>query len=132
MIFGKVYFSDHAIERYRQRVLSHKNLDESMPKKDVISMIFRDIDYKHVKEIVSFKDEYKFVFTRHNTEFIFKREKNIWLLITVIRYKRFMSYERAPKSKESIYFNIENRKKQKIEYEKGRNKDAMVRNLEQN
>lgn len=129
MTFGKVFFSAHAIERYRQRVLTHKNMNTEIPKKDVISMIYRDIDYKHIKEIVSFANDYKFVFTRHSTEFIFKNENGTWILITVIRYKRYLAFEDL-QNKESIFNSIKNRKKQKIEYEKGCNTNDLVRNIE--
>lgn len=94
MIFGHIIFSDHAIERYRERILKHKNLDMEMDRKDVIKLILRDISYKNIKKIVNYGN-YKFVFTRYNCEFRFERshDNKSWVLLTVVRYKRLLPFE---------------------------------------
>lgn len=132
MLFGNIVFTSHAIEKYRERVLTHKNI-EDLSDKQIKKLILRDVSFKNVREIVNFGDEYKFVFTRYNCEFRFKKINNDnWLLMTVIRYKRIMKWE------ELDYYDLENmtkeeiknagigaaiqvRKNKKLEYEKEHN-----------
>lgn len=126
MIFGKIYCSPHAIERFKKRIMSHRQLLEEESDEEIIKKIHREIDFRNVMKIVSFGDKYKFVFTKRNTEFRFEKSMNgkFWVLVTCVRYPRLIKSE-EPISLDDIkgkkYFGIrtaiEIREKQKIAFE---------------
>jgi|SRR5699024_7084190 len=125
LIRGKIYFTNHSIKRYKDRVLTHRQFDdEDLTDNDIKKMIKKDINYRQIKEIVDI-DNMKFVFTNNHFEFRFERTKdNGWLLITVIRYKRLMPHQEPPieeylkntKQESGIRTAIAIRKRQKQRY----------------
>lgn len=126
MIFGKIYCSPHAIERFKNRIMSHRQLLDEESDEEIIKKIHREIDFRNVMKIVSFGDKYKFVFTKRNTELRFVKSRNgkFWVLVTCVRYPRLIKSE-EPISLDDIkgkkYFGIrtaiEIREKQKIDFE---------------
>lgn len=94
MIFGKVYISPHAINRYRERVLSHKRINDDSDK-NVVSRILRDIRLSNTIKSITFGDEYRFVFTKSNVEYRFEksRDKKSWIMVTCIRHRRMVESE---------------------------------------
>lgn len=129
MITENIIISDHSIKRYRQRILTHRQiLDDDIPKHEIKKMIFKDLHYKNVKEIVNFGQDYKFVFTKKHEEFRFEKsfDRNSWVLLTVVRYKRmfphedYVIYEETGDKIYGIKHEIKVRKEQKIEYEEGK------------
>ena len=129
MITENIIISDHSIRRYRQRILTHRQiLDDDIPKHEIKKMIFRDLHYRNIKEIVNFGQDYKFVFTKKHEEFRFEKsfDRKSWVLLTVVRYKRMFPHEDYVISEETgdkiygIKHEIKVRKEQKIEYEEGK------------
>lgn len=126
MIFGKIYCSPHAIERFKNRIMSHRQLLDEENDAEIIKKIHREIDFGNVIKIVTFGDKYKFVFTKRNTELRFEKSRNgkFWVLVTCVRYPRLIKSE-EPISLDDIkgkkYFGIrtaiEIREKQKIDFE---------------
>lgn len=126
MIFGKIYCSPHAIERFKNRIMSHRQLLDEENDAEIIKKIHREIDFRNVIKIVTFGDKYKFVFTKRNTELRFEKSRNgkFWVLVTCVRYPRLIKSE-EPISLDDIkgkkYFGIrtaiEIREKQKIDFE---------------
>lgn len=126
MIFGKIYCSPHAIERFRKRIMSHRQLLNEESDSETIKKILREIDFKNVMKIVSFGDKYKFVFTKRNTELRFEKSRNgkFWVLVTCVRYQRMIESEEPLslndiKGKKSygIRTAIKIREMQKLEFE---------------
>lgn len=134
MIFGKIYCSPHAIDRFKKRIMSHRQLLDEESDSEIIKKIHREIDFKNVMKIVNFGDKYKFVFTKRNTELRFEKSMNgkFWVLVTCVRYPRLMESE-EPLSLNDIknkkYFGIrtaiEIREKQKIDFENKKEKINM-------
>lgn len=126
MILGNIIISEHAIQRYRQRVVKHRQLDneDELTSREIKKMIYNDLYYKNIREIIKFKDDFKFVFTRNNCEFRLEKsaDDKSWVMLTVVRYKRMFPHEepQISDSGEKIYgirHEIDVRKKQKLEYE---------------
>lgn len=124
MIIGSIIITKHSIKRYRERILPHYGIDEDIENSEVIKMIYKDLNYKAIKEIVYFGDKLKFVFTRQNKEFRFEKSNDgkRWILLTVVRYKRMFPHEEPLEDAKGnkhygINHEIEYRKKQKIKYE---------------
>lgn len=78
-MFEDYIITEHVVERYNQRI--------SESKSDVEKRIRRDLSYKRVKRIVN-NGNTRHIFTFNSKEFIFKKGKNCWLLITVIKRNR--------------------------------------------
>lgn len=126
MIFGKIYCSPHAIERFRSRIMVHRQMLNEETDKETIKKIYREIDFKNVMKIVTFGDKYKFVFTKRHTELRFEKSRNgkFWVLVTCVRYKRMTESEEplSPKfingkNSYGIRTAIEIRERQKLEFE---------------
>jgi hypothetical protein len=81
-MFEDFIVTDHALKRYCQRVL-HDD-DE---KEEVIRRIKRDLYFKKIKRIVN-NGNTRHVFTWHSKEFIFVKDRNKWILKTVIKRTR--------------------------------------------
>lgn len=94
MLRGKIYFTKHALERYKNRVLTHRCIDQDIPDKEIKKMIFKDIHIRNIKEIV-YDEDMCYIFTNTHIELRFERSKDKkgWVLITVIRYKRMLPNE---------------------------------------
>lgn len=142
LIFGHIIFSDHAIHRYKTRYLEHKGFGyDELSIEDIKGRILKQVSFRNVKKIVNFGDEFKFVFTKNNLEFRFKRSnsknKDTWILQTVVRYVRVLPWEepididldnvpRGQTQRLGIGVAIKVREKQKLEYEKEQQENAMV------
>ena len=94
MLRGKIYLTKHALERYKNRVLTHRCIDQDIPDKEIKKMIFKDIHIRNIKEIV-YDEDMCYIFTNTHIELRFERSKDKrgWVLITVIRYKRMLPNE---------------------------------------
>lgn len=134
MIFGKIYCSPHAIERFKIRIMAHRQLLNEESDSEIIKKIHREIDFKNVMKIVSFGDKYKFVFTKRNTELRFEKSRNgkFWVLVTCVRYPRLTKSEEPlslndikDKKLYGIRTAIKIREKQKIEFENKKEKFNM-------
>ena len=68
MMFGHVIASDHSIKRYKERILSRKSEVKDDSRSAIIKMILRDVSYRNIKEINSWKDFSNFVFSYLNLE----------------------------------------------------------------
>ena len=150
MMFGHVIASEHSIKRYKERILSRKSEVKDDSRSAIIKMILRDVSYRNIKEMVTFGDKYKFVFTNNNCEFRFEKsyDGKSWVLLTVIKYRKMFAFEeyqtleefRALKdSKDSKHVGahtaINLRKEQKEKYENGwcvNGKRDLVRDLVSN
>lgn len=125
MIFGDIIITKHSIKRYRERILPHYGIDKDISDGEVIKMMYKDLNYRSIKEIVNFGNDLKFVFTRNHKEFRFEKSNNgkRWVLLTVVRYRRMFAHEEPLEDAKGIKqyginHEIEYRKKQKIKYEK--------------
>lgn len=143
LVFGYIIFSDHAIDRYKTRVLQRKGIGyNELSLEKIKGNILKDVAFQNVRKIVSFGADYKFVFTRNNLEFRFERSKSknkeTWVLITVVRYNRVLPWEEpldidlskckdGEVQKMGIGVAIKIREQQKIKHERGK-KDGMVSN----
>lgn len=94
MLRGKIYFTKHALERYKNRVLTHRCIDQDISDKEIKKMIFKDIHIRNIKEVV-YDEDMCYIFTNTHIEFRFEKSKDKkgWILITVIRYKRMLPNE---------------------------------------
>ena len=94
MLRGKIYFTKHALERYKNRVLTHRCIDQDIPDQEIKKMIFKDIHTRNIKEIV-YDEDMCYIFTNTHIELRFEKSKDKkgWILITVIRYKRMLPNE---------------------------------------
>lgn len=100
MLLGmkKMIVSNHAFERYEERVLSHRNIGtEELSQQDLRRYITNEVQDKNIIEIVSFGDKFKFVFTKYNCEYRFEwdERQEAWVMLTVIRYKRVLPHLEA-------------------------------------
>lgn len=92
--FGKYIVSPHAIERYIERVMNHRNQLNPEPSKVTERKIRNELSLKNVLATVNFGEKYKFIFTKSNVEFRFERKTNdLWVLTTCIRHLRLMESE---------------------------------------
>ena len=131
MIFGKIYCSPHAIDRFRTRIMTHRQLLNEESDRETIKKIYREIDFKNVLKIVTFGDKYKFVFTKRSTELRFEKSRNgkFWVLVTCVRYDRLLQTEepldikdiRGSYYKYGIRTAISIREKQKERFENKEN-----------
>lgn len=78
-MFEPFIITDHAIERYLERI--------GASKKEVMKRIKKDLHYSKVKRIVN-KGKYRYVFTFNSKEFIFVKDNGRWILRTVIKRNR--------------------------------------------
>ena len=136
LIFGYVIFSQHAIDRYKTRVLKRKEIGyNELSDKKIKNKILQEVSFKNVRRIVSFGNDYKFVFTKSNLEFRFERSKSkhaeSWVLTTVVRYNRVLPWEeplvidfenvkKGEVKNMGIKVAIDIREKQKLKYESGK------------
>lgn len=127
MIFGKVNISPHAVERYKERVMTHRQLDISLPKKEIIKIILKEIDLKNTIKTITFGDKFRFIFTKSNTEFRFEksRDGHYWIMVTCVRHARLLASEEPISIDDldgSTPYGIRTailiREKQKIDWEK--------------
>lgn len=100
MLIGmkNITISHHALERYKERVLSHRNINpDDLSKKDFDRYIRNEIDDRNVISIVSFGNKFKFIFTKYQCEYRFEWDdsQNSWVMLTVIRYKRVLPHLEA-------------------------------------
>lgn len=123
-----INFSDHSIERYRERIMRHRHLLDDEPKSKTIKKICREIDPRNVMKVVNYGDDYKFIFTKKHTEFRLERsnDRKFWILVTCVRFVRLMESEEPLSIEEvkrgrvyGIRTAIKIREKKKLEYEKG-------------
>lgn len=78
-MFEDFIITDHAIQRYKERVDDEE--------KDVIRRIKRDLYFKKIRRIVN-NGNVRHVFTANSKEFIFVKDKKKWILKTVIKRNR--------------------------------------------
>ena len=80
-MFENYFITQHAIERYAERV--------SFDKKDIIKRIKHDLHFSKVKRIVN-HGNIRHIFTYNSKEFIFIKDgqRNTWILKTVIKRSR--------------------------------------------
>lgn len=126
MIFGRVHISPHAIERYKERIMSHRHIAENEPNSEISKRIYKEIDLRNTIKTVNFGDKYKFIFTKSNTEFRFEKSRDgkKWIMVTCVRYPRLLASE-EPLSINDLDGNttygirtaIKIREKQKNEFE---------------
>jgi len=126
IIFDDFDVSQHALERFRERVMLTRNLNISENKEKTVEKIKRELDGRNIKKVINFGDKYKYIFTKRNTEFRFIRShsNNFWILTTVVDYPKMLLSEEPLSIEEingSIKFGITTaikiREKQKLEYE---------------
>lgn len=141
MLLGmkKMIVSNHAFERYEERVLSHRNIGtEELSQQDLRRYITNEVQDRNIIEIVSFGDKFKFVFTKYNCEYRFEwdERQKAWVMLTVIRYKRVLPHLEAS-SMEDLLENgehlergirtaIEIRKYQKELWDKNENNEEAL------
>lgn len=142
LIFGYIIFSQHAIDRYKTRVLKRREIGyNELSDKKIKNIILREVSFKNVRRIISFGNDYKFVFTKNNLEFRFERSKSkhteSWVLTTVVRYNRvlpweeplivdFDNVEKGEVKNMGIKVAMDIREKQKINYESRKKENEMV------
>lgn len=130
----KILISDHCIERYRERIMSHRRWNDPESKQETIKKINREIDPRNILKVVYYGDDYKFVFTKKHTEFRFEKsnDRKFWVLVTCVRYTRLLASEEPcdiEQIREGHIYGIRTaikiREKKKIMYESNvlKNKD---------
>lgn len=141
MLLGmkKMIISNHAYERYKERVLSHRNINhEELSQQDMHRYINNEIKDRNIIEIISFGNKFKFVFTKYHCEYRFEwdERQKTWVMLTVIRYKRVLPHLEAS-SMEDLLENgddiergtrtaIEIRKYQKELWDKNENNEKAL------
>lgn len=78
----KYVVTEHAIERYCNRVQREKATDDEIKRR-----IKKDLHYTKIKKIIT-RSNIKFVFTQNSKEFIFIKRNNMWVLKTIIKRTR--------------------------------------------
>lgn len=82
MILGRYIISDHAVERYNERVGAYRGMS-------IRQSINKDLHFTRIKKIVTnHEDDTVHVFTRHSKEFIFIKDSKALILRTVIKRSR--------------------------------------------
>lgn len=123
-----INISDHSIQRYRERIMSHRHWNDDEPKSETMKKIRREIDPRNVLKVVNYGEKYKFIFTKKHTEFRFERsnDRTCWILVTCVRFVRLMESEEPIDISQikrghiyGIRTAIKIREKKKLEYEKG-------------
>lgn len=100
MLLGmkKMIITNHAQERYKERVLAHRNINpDDLSSKDLHRYIRNEVNDRNIIAIVSFGDKFKFVFTKYQCEYRFEwdERQKAWAMLTVIRYKRVLAHLEA-------------------------------------
>lgn len=90
MMFEDFIITNHVIQRYEQRV--------GECRKNIESRIKRDVRNLNIKQIVN-NGNVRHIFTRNSKEFIFVKERNRWILTTVIKRSRNNNHEAIEKRK---------------------------------
>lgn len=96
MIFGKIFIHEHAIERYKTRVMLHRNLDINESNSKIKRRILNELNLKNVIKTIRYGEKYCYVFTRSNVEFRFEKggsKSDAWNLMTVIKHNRMLESE---------------------------------------
>lgn len=145
MLLGMKNFivSNHALERYKERVLTHRNINyDELDPQDLYRYIRNETQDRNIIAVVSFGEKFKFVFTKYHCEYRFEwdERQQAWVMLTVIRYKRVLPHLEAS-SMEDLLENgdflergvrtaIEIRKYQKELWDKNdNNEEALVSDL---
>jgi len=92
-MFENYVITDHAVERYQERMGEEK--------KNVIKRIRADLHFTKVKRIIN-EGSIKHVFTRNGKEFVFTKDGNVWVLKTVIKRTRQNHTNRISKKQASV------------------------------
>lgn len=94
LLNGKIFFTKHAIERYRLRVIDNKYnlMEQELDENDIKNMIRKDMRSKNIKKII-YIDDMCYVYTRSHIEYRLEKCKKGWLAITLIKYKRILPNE---------------------------------------
>lgn len=83
----------HAIERFDQRLGWRR--EGNVKKYGIEKSIRKELSsYKKIKYIIDI-DEHKYIFLKNGKEFRFKKERNTWVLLTVVRHCREEYHERV-------------------------------------
>lgn len=94
LLNGKIFFTRHAIERYRLRVIDNKYnlMKQEFDDDDIKNMIKKDMRSKNIKKII-YIDDMCYVYTGSHIEYRLEKCKKGWLVITLIKYKRMLPNE---------------------------------------
>lgn len=91
LLNGKIFFTKHAIERYRLRVINNKYnlMTQEFDDDDIKVMIKKDLRGKNIKKVI-YIDNMCYVYTKSHIEYRLEKCKRGWLVITLIKYKRML------------------------------------------
>lgn len=91
----RMMISEHCIDRYKERVMTHRRWDQPEPRSVTETKIKRELNLRNIKKVVNYGDKYKFIFTKQHTEFRFEKSNDgkFWVLVTCVRYPRLLASE---------------------------------------
>lgn len=93
-MFEEYIITKHAIKRYKERI--------GEDDKFIVKRIKADLHFTKVKRIIN-EENVRHVFTRNSKEFIFTKDRDIWVLKTIIKRNKYQQKEAI--SKKQKYSN---------------------------
>lgn len=92
-----IIITNHAKKRFEERIGNRRR--SNINKKGIEKTIEKELSYQRIRYIIDI-DKMKYIFLKNGKEYRFKKIKDKWLLLTVVRHSRVHYQKRVNKLRE--------------------------------